>query len=228
MMLASLLASATLISTLLHTVVAQSDVHNVTGLAGTWSSGSGAVSTGTGFANPVNFTFHYPPVTGISYSFTDDGHFEQAEYRMVSNGSQPNCIEGTVLWQHGSWQSLDNGSIILDPIAIDGRLQVQDPCAAQSNVIFQFNTTVLISSWRIFSDPQRGPKLQMYQYNGAPYSPMYLVAQPPNMLPTETLSSNLTISGDGVRSAAEETAIRLGSMTLLGVAGMLAGAALVL
>lgn len=147
---------------------------------------------------------------------------------MVSNGSQPNCIEGTVLWQHGGWESLDNGSIILNPIAIDGRLQVQDPCAAQSNVIFQFNTTVLISSWRIFSDPQRGPKLQMYQYNGAPYSPMYLVANPPNMLPTETLSSNLTISGDGVRGAAEETAVRVGSMALLGLAGMLAGAAMVL
>lgn len=147
---------------------------------------------------------------------------------MVSNGTEPRCIQGTVLWQHGSWDYLSNGSIVLTPISIDGRLQVQDPCAAQSNVIFQFNTTVLISSWRIFSDPQRGPKLQMYQYDGSPYSPMYLIAQPPNMLPTETLSANLSISGDGVLNAAQANVARFSWMVMAGVAGVLAGAVAIL
>lgn len=142
---------------------------------------------------------------------------------MVSNGSQPNCIKGTVLWQHGSWELLGNGSIVLNPISSDGRLQVQDPCAAQSNLLFQFNTTILISSWRVFSDPKRGPKLQMYQYDGAPYSLMFLVAQPPMMLPTETLTANLTVSGDGVLSAAQATVVRFSWMGLVGVAGVLAG-----
>lgn len=146
---------------------------------------------------------------------------------MVANGSQPNCIQGTVLWQHGSWQSLDNGSIVLNPIAVDGRLQVQDPCAAQSNVIMQFNTTVLFSSWRIFSDQQRGPKLQLYAFDGSPKSPMFLIANPPNMLPTETLSANTTIGGDGL-SAAVASAKRMGLAALVAVSGAAAGMALVL
>lgn len=28
---------------------------------------------------------HEPDLTGISYSFTDDGHFEEAYYRAISN-----------------------------------------------------------------------------------------------------------------------------------------------
>ncbi|KAF8319727.1 hypothetical protein DL93DRAFT_2074698 [Clavulina sp. PMI_390] len=221
-------AAATALFSALLISPAVADQQNVTGLQGTWSSGAGLVSTGSGFANPVNFSFTYPPVTGISYSFTDLGQFEQAEYQMQANGSQPNCITGTVLWQHGAWESLANGSIILNPISIDGRLQVQDPCAAQSNVLFQFNTTVLISSWRVFSDPQRGPKLQMYKYDGSPYTPMYLIANPPNMLPTETLSSNLTVSGDGVLSAAHESVRKVGLAVLVGVVGIVGGVMAVL
>jgi len=202
--------------------------HNVTSIEGTWSSGSGAVTTGPDFVNPLNFTFHYPKNTGISYSFTDTGFFEQAEYRMVSNGSQPNCIKGTVVWQHGTWDYLSNGSIVGYPFAPDGRLQVQDPCAAQSNVIMQFNTTLLFSSWRIFSDPLLGPKLQLYAYDGSPMSPMYLKAIPPNMLPTQTLSANGTINGDGALSAAHANVARIGLMVLVAVSGVAVGTAILL
>lgn len=30
--------------------------------------------------------FHYPNTTGIAYSFTDDGYFEEAQYRFLANG----------------------------------------------------------------------------------------------------------------------------------------------
>lgn len=30
------------------------------------------------FGNPVNNTFDYPPVAGYSYSFTEDGWYEEA------------------------------------------------------------------------------------------------------------------------------------------------------
>jgi hypothetical protein len=147
---------------------------------------------------------------------------------MVSNGSQPNCIQGVLVWQHGTYQWLSNGSIVGDPFAVDGRIQIQDPCAAQSNVILQFNTTLLFSSWRIFSDPQRGPKLQLYAFDGSPMSPMFLKATPPNMMPTQTLSVNMTINGDGTLSAAQANMARIGWMALVTVSGAVAGIAFLL
>lgn len=38
-----------------------------------------------GFYNPVNDSFIEPSHTGISYSFTTDGFYEEAYYRAVSN-----------------------------------------------------------------------------------------------------------------------------------------------
>jgi hypothetical protein len=111
---------------------------------------------------------------------------------------------------------------------VDGRIQIQDPCAAQSNVILQFNTTLLFSSWRIFSDPQRGPKLQLYAFDGSPMSPMFLKATPPNMMPTQTLSVNMTINGDGTLSAAQANMARIGWMALVTVSGAVAGIAFLL
>lgn len=147
---------------------------------------------------------------------------------MVPNGSQPNCIKGVVVWQHGTYEWLSNGSIVGNPFAVDGRIQIQDPCAAQSNVILQFNTTLLFSSWRIFSDPQRGPKLQLYASGGAPLSPMFLKANPPNMMPTQTLSVNMSINGDGTLGAAEANMARIGWTAIAAVSGAVAGMALLL
>jgi len=211
--------------------VVYDSIHNVTSLLGTWSSGSGNVRTGVGFANPVNFSFNYPATTGMSYSFTTDvlsdgsaGYFEEAQYRFEGNGTRPTCIIGVVQWQHGVYELLPNGSMILNPFASDGRQQVQDMCAAKSNIIQQFNQTTLFQSWRIFQDPQRGPKLQIYQFNGAPLSPMYLISPTPNMLPTTTLTANVTTGQTTPDSAASR---RLGShpAALLAISGfaLLAG-----
>jgi len=201
-------------------------IHNVTSLLGTWSSGSGNVRTGVGFANPVNFSFTYPATTGISYAFTTDvlsdgsaGYFEEAQYRFQGNGSQPTCIVGVVQWQHGTYQLLPNGSMILNPFPSDGRQQVQDMCAAKSNIIQQFNQTTLFQSWRIFDDPQRGPKLQLYEFDGQPDSPMYQISPTPNMLPTTTLTGNVTLGqttpGNGALRRAD-----FGLVVVLGVTGI--------
>jgi len=204
--------------------------NNITAIGGTWSSGSGAVSTGPNFVNPLNFSFHYPKNAGISWSFTEDGHFEQAEYQFQANGSQPNCITGIVLWQHGQFQFLNNGSIVANPIPIDGRLQVQDPCAAKSNVIQQFNTSILFERWEIVQDVQRGPKLQLYRFDGAPLHPMYQIANPPNMLPTVLLSVNLTLNTDGsiTYNAATARFQQLSLVALGTIGGILAGALLLI
>ncbi|KAF8531979.1 chaperone for protein-folding within the ER, fungal-domain-containing protein, partial [Gautieria morchelliformis] len=172
------------------TPILYDSTHNATPITGTWSTGSGAVSTGSGFANPVNFSFTYPKTTGRSFSFTDDGFFEQAEYRFSSNASDPHCITGVVTFQHGKYDLLSNGSILLNPFAVDGRQQVQDPCAAVSNQLTQWNTTVLFLQWRIFPLPSGGNHLNLYEFDGTPVAPMNLIANPPNMLPTQVLTQN--------------------------------------
>jgi hypothetical protein len=163
--------------------------HNATTLYGTWSSGSKGVVTGPGFANPVEYSFQYPKTTGISYSFSADGFFEEAQYRFKGNGTDPRCVVGLVRFQHGKYTLFNNGSIVMYPFEEDGRIQVQDKCPSDgiSNAIYQFNTTVLMRSWRIFMDPIDGPKLHLFQFDGAPLAPMFLVQKEPIMLPTLSL-----------------------------------------
>jgi Chaperone for protein-folding within the ER, fungal len=54
-------------------------------LVGTWSTKSKKVFTGPGFYNPVTDKLTEPTHPGISYSFTEDGHYEEAYYRAISN-----------------------------------------------------------------------------------------------------------------------------------------------
>ncbi|KIM29432.1 hypothetical protein M408DRAFT_328704 [Serendipita vermifera MAFF 305830] len=166
--------------------------HNASTIAGTWSSGSQHVQTGPGFANPIDSTFTYPATPGIGYSFSNDGFFEEALYRFTGNGTDPRCIVGVVQFQHGKYELLANGSIVLDPFAPDGRQQIQNPCAAQSNILRQFNQTTLFQSWRIFVDPQGRDKLHLFRFDGAPFPPMFRVSETPTMLPQRVLT-NTTI-----------------------------------
>ncbi|KAH7927671.1 hypothetical protein BV22DRAFT_1060629 [Leucogyrophana mollusca] len=159
---------------------------NVTALTGTWSSGSQNVVTGPGFAQPANESFTYPPTTGLSYSFTSDGYYEIARYRMTSNGTVPSCITGVMNWCHGTYDLLSNGSIIMTPFG-DGYQQIQDPCAAQSNFIENYNDTEYYPLWNIYQDTVKGYTLQLYQYDGTPLAPQYLLTASPNMLPTQPL-----------------------------------------
>lgn len=177
----------------------------MTGLEGTWSSGSGAVSTGSGFCNPANYSFTYPAVTGISYSFTDSGFFEEAQYRFNSNASDPQCITAYVLWQHGKYQLNNNGSITLYPFGSDGRIQVQDPCAAVTNVITTYDQITLYADWGITVDSIKANyKLQLNRFDGAKMPPLYLIANPPNMLPTVVLTG-VNATGQASRRSLDET-----------------------
>lgn len=107
-------------------------------------------------------------------------------------GTDPRCIQGVIQWQHGTYEIVSNGSLVLSPYAEDGRQQVQDPCAAESNVLRQFNQTTLFQSWRIFRDLQGRNKLHLFRFDGAPFPPMFQVYATPQMLPTRRLT-NTTI-----------------------------------
>ncbi|PFH54000.1 hypothetical protein AMATHDRAFT_136377 [Amanita thiersii Skay4041] len=166
--------------------VVYNTAHNATTLVGTWSSGSKAVLTGPSFANPANRTFTYPKTTGVSYSFSADGFYEISRYRFFGNGSEPTCITGVIGWVHGKYTLQPNGSITMIPLG-DGFQQVQDPCAAVSNFIENYNLTELYKEWRIFQDPTQGFKLHLFQFDGSPLPPQFLVSESPNMLPTVPL-----------------------------------------
>ncbi|CED82522.1 Chaperone, endoplasmic reticulum protein-folding, fungi [Phaffia rhodozyma] len=163
--------------------------NNVTALYGTWSSGSGGVTTGSGFANPLAYSFNYPATSGIAYSFDNEGHFEEAQYRFNSNASLPNCIQTVVIWQHGTYTLNTNGSLTLTPFAGDGRIQVQDPCAAVTNVITVYEQKTYYSHWDIIVDTvPNNYMLELAKFDGSAMPGLYLQARPPNMLPTIQLS----------------------------------------
>ena len=91
-----------------------------------------------------------------------------------------------MVWHHGTYELVSNGSIILHPLP-DGYQQVQSPCAAVSNFIEQYNDTELYQQWRIFWDDVAGPKLHLYRFDGSPVAPQFQLSATPNMLPTQLL-----------------------------------------
>ena len=114
------------------------------------------------------------------------------------SGSEPTCITGVIGWSHGSYQLNTNGSMSMIPLP-DGFQQVQDPCAAVSNFIEDYRVTLeMYQQWLIFDDPQQGPKLHLFQFDGAPLAPMFKVSVQPIMLPTQLLRnvSSVNASND--------------------------------
>ena len=117
-------------------------------------------------------------------------------------GSRPDCVTGTLVWAHGKYDLLNNGSIVLTPLG-DGYQQVQSACEDGTNIIQvspdvvsyennpvlsvtqDYNFTELFQSWRIFMDPTDGPKLHLFEFDGTPVAPLFQTSTTPNMLPTE-------------------------------------------
>ena len=147
--------------------------------------------------------FKYPNTTGISFSFTDDGYFEEAQYRFLGNGqfrihpfcllpppsisprtvshehalmlyiplaSSPQCAKAVVIWQHGRYFLNANGSITMDPsiFVADGRVQVQDPCAATTKILTYYSQFSLFNGWGITIDRHhRAYMLQLTRFDGS-------------------------------------------------------------
>ncbi|KAI9865129.1 MAG: Reversal of tor2 lethality [Trichoglossum hirsutum] len=165
-------------------------------LTGTWSTKSNAVITGPDFYDPVHERFIEPSLTGISYSFTEDGFYEEAYYRAISNPTSPQCPQGLMQFQHGTYVKADNGSLTLTPFAIDGRQLLSTPCKYQNSIYTRWNVTELIQRYEIYTDPYRKmPRLDLFGFDGAPMNPMYLAHNPPKMHPTITMNPLPTATG---------------------------------
>ncbi|EEA21114.1 hypothetical protein EYB25_008577 [Talaromyces marneffei] len=174
-----------------------------TKLTGTWSSKSRQVVTGPDFYDPVADIFQEPPLTGISYSFTDDGHYEEAYYRAIPNPTQPQCPKGIMQWQHGTYSIQNNGSLALVPIPSDGRQLISDPCAGYHSTYTHYNQSVLFESYRIYMDKYHGiQRLDLVQFDGSPMQPLYILYRPPAMLPTTMLNPTGKARGKAKRAVA--------------------------
>ncbi|KAL2356510.1 chaperone for protein-folding within the ER, fungal-domain-containing protein [Cryomyces antarcticus] len=164
-----------------------------TALIGTWSTKSNKTITGPGFYDPVNERLIEPSHTGFSYSFTGDGFYEEAYYRAIANPITPSCPSGIMQWQHGTYQKFVNGSLILTPFAVDGRQLLSTPCHYKDSIYTRYNQSELMKSYEVLTDPYHNtPRLNLYQFDGKPLAPMYLVYSPPEMLPTSTLNPTHT------------------------------------
>lgn len=110
-------------------------------LVGTWTSKSAKVLTGPSFYNPINDSIIEPAHPGISYSFTADGFYEEAYYRTISNPAQPSCPKTVLQFQHGTVTENPDGSLLLVPIAVDGRQMMSDPCQFKNSIYTRYNQT---------------------------------------------------------------------------------------
>lgn len=112
-------------------------------------------------------------------------------------------------WQHGAYTLFRNGSLLLDPIAVDGRQLVSDPCKLDNGMYSRYNQTELfkvlsahnfhscyiyiplttIQSYAVSTDPYHDVRrLDLKAFDGAPLQPMYIAYNPPEMLPSKTLN----------------------------------------
>ncbi|KAI4119164.1 MAG: hypothetical protein LQ345_000874 [Seirophora villosa] len=179
-------------ATLASLVAAQID----TQLTGTWTTKSRKVFTGPGFYDPVNEKMFEPPLTGFSYSFTDDGFYEVAYYRAGANqrltpisATDPTCTKAVIQWQHGKYSKASNGSLILNPITVDGRQLMSDRCTYANSVYTRYHQQEIFKQYEVLVNPyDKATRLNLYGWDGAPLNPMYLAYRPPQMLPTQTLN----------------------------------------
>lgn len=110
-------------------------------LVGTWTTKSNQTVTGSGFYDTLTDRLIEPQRTGISYSFTADGHFEEAYFRAISNPTNPACPSAILQWQHGSFVKNADGSLSLSPIDVDGRQLLSEPCEGDHGIYTRYNQT---------------------------------------------------------------------------------------
>ncbi|KAF1813338.1 hypothetical protein P152DRAFT_315282 [Eremomyces bilateralis CBS 781.70] len=169
-------------------------------LTGTWSSKAKTVFTGPSFYDPVGERLIEPKHPGISYSFSDDGHYEVAYYRAIPNPVQPKCPKGIMQWQHGTWTKYENGSLVLTPLAIDGRQLLSNPCKYEHAIYTRYNQSELFERYEVRTDPYHNVmRLNLFQFDGSPLMPLYQEYTSPLMLPVQTLNPTSTSTGAGTQ-----------------------------
>lgn len=112
-------------------------------------------------------------------------------------------------WQHGKYTINDDDTITMLPWATDGRVQTQTRCSGSSEAqVYYYNEKGTFKSFHVQvrvnpAKPKEGANLALITqaFDGAKNPPMYLIARPPSMLPTQVLTgTNSSGSTVGRRS----------------------------
>ncbi|TKY87625.1 hypothetical protein EX895_003206 [Sporisorium graminicola] len=160
-------------------------------LQGTWSSGSGKVVTGPSFFNPRKRSFTAPPVPGQAYSFTQDGYWEFAKYRVTPNPRKPDCITSQLIWQHGSYVLHANGTLQLYPIPREGAQLLTSSCTTGSSAPEEMYDVAeeytLVDTWVDIHHGRADAALRLTDAWGNRSPSLWKIYDPPMMLPTEPL-----------------------------------------
>ncbi|CAF9907383.1 MAG: hypothetical protein GOMPHAMPRED_005093 [Gomphillus americanus] len=174
-------------------------------LIGTWTTKSKTVFTGPGIYNPVEDKFTEPSLPGISYSFTQDGYYEEAYYRAIDNPTTPSCASSVLQWQHGIYIQLANNSLSLSPFEVDGRQLLSEPCSYEQGIYTRYSQEEFFLKYEVITDPFHGIKrLNLYKFDGSPMAPMYIAYYPtPQMLPTMTLNPTASATGAAASGSAK-------------------------
>ncbi|ODQ65220.1 protein ROT1 [Nadsonia fulvescens var. elongata DSM 6958] len=188
---------------------------NITALSGTWSSKANSVFTGPDFFDPTDELLIEPALPGISYSFTDDGFWEQAIYQVTGNPRKPECPTGVMIFQHGTYEILANNSLILTPFEVDGRQVLSQPCQDGGVAAYtRYNQTEFFLKWDILVDTYHGRyRLNLYRFDGSPVMPLYLAYSPPMMLPTITMLPTTNVAS-GQAASKTDTAVASSSVVV--------------
>lgn len=119
------------------------------------------------------------------------------------------CPSAVMIYQHGTWEMLDNQTLILTPFEVDGRQLLSAPCDSSTSTYSRYNQTITFLKWAVYVDPYHGRyRLDIYQFDGSPLPPLYLAYKPPMMLPTITMNPTADASetGTGTEATASATA----------------------
>lgn len=101
-------------------------------------------------------------------------------------------------WQHGTYTLPENGSIVLLPIAVDGRSLTSTPCQYDNSVYERYYQPEMMKEYSLETDKYHNvPRLNLFLFDGSPQQPLYLAYNPPQMLPTQTLNPTATPSATG-------------------------------
>jgi len=59
----------------------------------------------------------------------------------LQTAQNPKCPSGIMQWQHGSYTYNTDGSLTLNPIAVDGRQLLSTPCDYDNSIYTRYNQT---------------------------------------------------------------------------------------
>lgn len=126
----------------------------------------------------------------MAYSFTRDGFWEFAKYRVEPNPRNPKCIQSQLIWQHGSYELFTNGTLILTPIPREGAQLLTSSCDGKARPEEMYDVGEIyekVDTWIDLHYGVSAAAIRLTDPYGNQSPSMWKIYDPPMMLPTSRL-----------------------------------------